>query len=179
MRGKELTSSADLTDQLEKAYSDWSEPLSRFALRLAGNREDAEDIVVETFVEAYRHWLDFKGSGSRQTWLYGIAINRYRMMRRKVRFGVVSLREESACTSYDGTKWIAIEQEIAKLPLKQREAFLLVKSEGLTAREAAGVLHRPVGTVLYEVHLATKALRNALSDEMISVAIPPVCGVEI
>ena len=46
MHGKELTPSEDLTDQIEKAYSEWSQPLSRFALRLAANREDAEDIVV-------------------------------------------------------------------------------------------------------------------------------------
>jgi RNA polymerase sigma-70 factor (ECF subfamily) len=179
MHGKELTPSEDLTDQIEKAYSEWSQPLSRFALRLAANREDAEDIVVETFVEAYRHWSDFKGSGSRQSWLYGIAINRHRMMRRKVKFGSVPLKDELHSTRHDGTQMIAIEQEIAKLPIKQREAFLLVKSEGLTAREAAIVLRRPMGTVLFEVHQATKALRNALADEMISVQLSSVCGVEL
>ena len=59
---------------------------------------------------------------------------------------------------------IALESEIAKLPERRRAAFLLVKAEGLTAREAAEALGRPVGTILYEVHRALLALRDALGE---------------
>ena len=59
---------------------------------------------------------------------------------------------------------VALEREIANLPPKQRAAFLLVKGEGLTAREAADALGMPLGTVLYEVHRAVHALRRALGE---------------
>ncbi|RYG28240.1 RNA polymerase sigma factor, partial [bacterium] len=64
---------------VEEAYADHGEALFRFALRLCGSRDDAEDVVVETFAHAYRQWDAFSGKGTRRSWLYGIAINRFRM----------------------------------------------------------------------------------------------------
>jgi len=152
-------------EQVETAYAEWGSGLFRFALRMSGNRDDAEDIVVETFTNAYHQWHTFKGTGSRRTWLYGIAVNCFRMARRKQRLTLVSLDENMSVPRSQSVDIISLQQEIDRLPLKQREAFLLVKSEGLTAREAAEVLNRPLGTVLYEVHRAMHALRDGLRGE--------------
>ena len=161
-------------EQVETVYAEWGCGLFRFALRISGNRDDAEDIVVETFTNAYHQWHTFKGLGSRRTWLYGIAMNCFRMARRKQRLTLVTLDENMATPRSRSVDTISLQQEIDKLPLRHREAFLLVKSEGLTAREAAEVLHRPLGTVLYEVHRAVHALRNGLrGDELDCGSVPP------
>lgn len=150
--------------EVEKAYASYGQAIFRFALRLTGHRDDAEDIVVETFAHAYRQWAAFRGKGSRKAWLFGIAINRFRMGRRRARPSTEPLRDEALHPGLDAMELIALQMEIAKLPPKQREAFLLVKGEGLTAREAAEALGRPIGTVLSEIFYAVRALRGALSE---------------
>ena len=149
---------------VERAYAEHGDGLFRFALRLCGNRDDAEDVVVETFAHAYRDWDAFRGVGSRRAWLCGIAANRYRTGRRRNRHATESLPESLPHAGPDAMNLIALETEIAKLPPRRREAFLLVKAEGLTAREAAEALGRPVGTILFEVHRAVHALRAALGE---------------
>jgi RNA polymerase sigma factor (sigma-70 family) len=162
--------------QVEEAYANYGNALFSFALRLTGHREDAEDIVVETFAHAYRQWGAFRGAGSRRTWLFGIAINRFRMSKRRERPITESLDDEILQSQPHAVDIIALEMEILSLPTKQREAFLLVKDEGLTAREAAEILSRPVGTILYDVHRAVKALRKALD---VSPVPPSPCEEDI
>ena len=149
--------------EVEEAYAEHGDALFRFALRLLGCRDDAEDLVVETFVHAHRRWDAFRGKGSRRAWLYGIAVNRARMARRRAR-PTEALTDAIPQTGPDAMDLIALKDGIASLPPKRREAFLLVKGEGLTAREAAEALGRPVGTVLYEVHRAVQSLRIALGE---------------
>lgn len=149
---------------VEEAYAEYGDALFRFALRLCGHRDDAEDLVVETFVEAHRRWGTFRGIGSRRAWLYGIAANRARMARRRAR-PTEPLSDGIPQSGPDATDRLVLEEAIARLPPKRRAAFLLVKAEGLTAREAAEALGRPLGTVLYEVHRAVHELRTALGEE--------------
>jgi RNA polymerase sigma-70 factor (ECF subfamily) len=155
----------EILAELERAYSEWGGGILRFATRLCGNREDAEDVVVETFTHAYQQWDGFRGNGSRRSWLYGIAVNRCRMSKRRRRFEIEPLRDDLPSSSPGTIDRIALQQAIAVLPRSQRESFLLVKSEGLTAREAAEILGRPIGTVLYEVHQAVRSLREALQGK--------------
>jgi len=118
--------------------------------------------VVETFSYAFRKWDSYQGTGTRRNWLYGIAVNRYRMNRRKQRPRHEQLTNEILAIGVDILDQIVIQQAINRLPASQREAFLLVKSEGLTSREAGEVLGRPLGTILYEVHMAVRSIRTAL-----------------
>ena len=64
--------------------------------------------------------------------------------------------------SHFSTDYIALAQAMEKLSLKQREALILVKGEGLTLKEAAGLLRRPVGTVASHVTQAMSLLRGEL-----------------
>jgi RNA polymerase sigma-70 factor, ECF subfamily len=148
--------------QIEAAYSQWGDSLLRFASRLCGNRDDAEDIVVETFAHAYRKWDTFRGTGTRLSWLYGIAVNRHRMSRRKQRLNTESISDDMPAAATNMLDRIVVEQTITRLPLVQREAFLLVKSEGLTSKEAAEILGRPLGTILYEIFQAVRSIRREL-----------------
>ncbi|RYG49099.1 RNA polymerase sigma factor [bacterium] len=164
-----------IAQAIEEAYAEHGAALFRFAQRLCGHREDAEDIVVETFAHAYRQWDAFQGKGERRSWLYGIAVNRFRMSRRRSRFLLEPLDADMPHRGPDPMDIVTLEREIALLPPKQREAFLLVKGEGLTARETAEALGRPLGTVLYDVHRAVHALRRALGEGPVPIL---MCEVE-
>jgi RNA polymerase sigma-70 factor (ECF subfamily) len=168
---------AERLAELEVAYSEWSGALLRFTIRRCGNRDDAEDVLVETYTEAYRNWDAFKGTGTRKNWLYGIAANRARMSRRKKRLDLTPLNDEILYAGSDTVDAIALSQEIARLPLNQRESFLLVKGEGITAREAAEILGRPIGTVLYDVYRAVHTLRGLLGGRDLNGSSLP-CQVE-
>jgi RNA polymerase sigma-70 factor, ECF subfamily len=151
--------------EIEKAYANWGGALMRFAYRLCGNRDDAEDLVVETFTHAFRNRDRLRNRDLMRQWLYGIAVNRYRMSRRKQKNRPEPLSEDLPVHGADPLDQVALHQAIADLPLSQREAFLLVKSEGLTYREAAEALGKPLGTVLSDVHQSVKALQKAILGE--------------
>ena len=151
--------------EIEKAYAQWGKHLMRFAYRLCGNRDDAEDLVVETFTHALRSQDRLRNRDLMRSWLYGIAVNRYRSSRRKQKNRPEPLSEDMPVHGVDLLEQAALHEAIAALPLSQREAFLLVKSEGLTHREAAEALGKPLGTVLSEVHTAVKAIQRAMVGE--------------
>lgn len=152
-------------------YAEYGPRIYRFSLRLcAGSVADAEDLTQEVFVAALRslHW--FEGRSSLSTYLYRIAVYQWRQMRvardRAGRVGGGDGREAAAPSSADPARIGAARMELGAalraLPAAQREAFLLVKSEGLTCREAAEALGIPEGTVKYHVHEAVLRLRAFL-----------------
>lgn len=153
-------------------YAVYGPRIYRFALRLCGGSvADAEDLTQEVFVAALRslHW--FEGRSSLGTYLYRIAVYQWRQMRvSRDRAGRTngSGREAAAPSSADpariGAARVDLGAALKALPTAQREAFLLVKSEGLTCREAAEALGIPEGTVKYHIHEAVLRLRAFLGD---------------
>jgi RNA polymerase sigma-70 factor (ECF subfamily) len=140
-----------------------------FCLRLtAGCIDDAEDLTQETLLAAFSSLPRFVGKSSVRTWLYRIAVHRWRHLREKRGPATLPLaldgpaQPDGAAASVVRLSLLAALQS---LPEAQREAFLLVKAEGLTHREAAAVLQVPLGTVQSRVHEATHRLRAALSDD--------------
>lgn len=149
---------------LEELYAKYAPEIFRFALRLCGNRDDAEDLTAEAFAQAAGRMSSYRGEASPKTWLCGIVLNQGRMLARKRR----ARRDEVECNlavaktiSHDG---LAIAQAINGLPEPQRVAFLLVKGEGFTHAEAAQAMRLPVGTVYFRVHQAVKRLRASLAS---------------
>ena len=149
--------------------------LFAFALQLTqGRRADAEDLVQETFVAAYRGMGGFRGGSRVLTWLFGIMARRSRDNRRRPQL-MVATREETdedvsrvaASPENAALSAILLQEAIARLDAPQREAFLLVAAQGLTHKEAAGVLGAPVGTVKWRVAEAMRRLRVTLTDEPI------------
>jgi RNA polymerase sigma-70 factor (ECF subfamily) len=155
----------EVRTQLEAAYVEFGGAILRFATRLCGNRDDAEDIVVETFVRAFQSWNEYQGTGSRRAWLFGIAHNATRMARRRRSRTEIQISDEIEAPSGNAIEWIAIQQAVHELPTKQKESFLLVKGEGLTASEASDALNRPIGSILSEVFHALRFLRAKLSEK--------------
>lgn len=161
-------SAVDQTQSFDDVYAEHQSALYRYCCRLCGgNVPDAEDLAQETWVLAYRHLGDFRGEASVKTWLYTIAYRRWIRMRKEAREAVSLDRVEHEMTTGDPhaqreLQWW-LNEAIARLPEVQRTAFILVKVEGLSHREAAEVLEAPQGTIQFRVHQAMLRLRKELA----------------
>lgn len=146
----------------------YGDRIYRFCYRLCGSASDAEDLTQDVFLAAFQGGSRFEGRSSVQTWLYRIALNCWHQSRRTPRPDTTVL-EDTAQTGpgleQAVTDSIALTCALAALPPDLREAFLLVKAEGLKYREAAQALGIPLGTVQFRVHQASRRLRVLLTEE--------------
>lgn len=126
----------------------------------------AEDAVQETFMKAYQHMDAFRGESSEKTWLYRIAINTCRDMRRSkwLRIFDRSVDIDALQIPVQGASdvSIALMQEIMRLPVKQREVIFLFYYQDMTLAEIGRLLGAPVSTVGDRLHRARTMLRKAM-----------------
>lgn len=153
-----------------------------FICNLLGNSHEAEDVLQDTFLRAYRNRAQWNGRRARfSTWLYTIAINRSRDLLRKRRRSlvrsledvigdgremrdVVPNRETSPRRSAERAELSdRLTKAIQRLPRQLREVLLLSECEGLDYREIARVVGCSVGTVKSRAFRARKELRRALA----------------
>ncbi len=149
-------------------YQQYGDRIYRFCYRLCGSAPDAEDLTQEVFLAAFQGAGRFGGRSSVQTWLYRIALNCWRHSRRAPRLDTTTLdgvAQAGPGVEQAVTEQMALSCALAALPPDLREAFLLVKAEGLTHREAAQVLNIPQGTVQWRVHHAARRLRALLTED--------------
>ena len=144
-------------------YAEHAAPIYRFALRLCGDPDDAEDLAAEALTQAFRRWSGYRGDASPRTWLCAIVLNQWKMLRRKRPIREDRLENiEHLATTFRSENF-DLARAINSLPDALREAFLLVKGEGFTHAEAAKAARVPVGTMYFRVHSAVKQLREKLA----------------
>ena len=144
-------------------YAEHAAPAYRFALRLCGDVDDAEDLAAEALAKAFRRWSGYRGDSSPRTWICAIVLNEYRMLRRKRPVQDDRLESIEHIASTLQFRDIDLARAIQSLPQQLREAFLLVKGEGFTHEEAAKAARVPVGTMYFRVHSAVRQLREKLA----------------
>ncbi|MBL4770448.1 MAG: sigma-70 family RNA polymerase sigma factor [Planctomycetes bacterium] len=160
--------------------------LHSLARRFCPSPEDAEDLVQEVFLTAFRTWDQFRGDSKVSTWLYTIASRAcMKMQRRKVGepANMASLDElmpmgEPRMASLPGPGEdplseqlraegrAAVQQAIADLPEAFRMPIVLREIVGLTLADIAGVLQIPEATVKTRLHRARLRLRQALEENL-------------
>jgi RNA polymerase sigma-70 factor, ECF subfamily len=154
----------------------YQDALYRFALRLSGNREDAEETAQEAFVRAYR-WLRSHQAEADEVglkpWLYQVTLNVFRNRVRRPRPATTALDQALALAADTGLDPPALAERgeagaelarlLARLPRRYREAVVLRHVEELTYPEMAAVLRRPEGTIKSDVHRGLGLLRAALT----------------
>ena len=147
--------------------------LWRVALSITRNRADAEDVVQETLLRAFRSLGTFDGRYPR-AWLLTILRNAERNRHRRRRPELLSDPEmaedlgprtesdevEVSAEQHEFTDFVA--QAVEQLPDGFREVVDLVDINGLSYQEAADVLGVPIGTVMSRLHRARRRLREAL-----------------
>ena len=147
------------------------------ALRMMGNREDAQDCAQEAMVRIYRAMGSFKGQSSLATWIYRITMNTCldELRRRKVR-KVTSLDTlvESGWSPTDkgetpeeyglrSEKQTVLNDAIQSLPDDMRAAIVLRDIKGYTYDEIADILNANVGTIQSRISRGRERLREILS----------------
>ena len=154
------------------------------ALRMTRNPADAEDLVQETYLKAYRAYHTFQEGTNLKAWLYRILtntyINKYRKDSRRpseVDLGTVEDMylyrrlgsEESAEAArttedrvLDGLVESEIKQAVEELPESFRMPVLLADLEGFSYKEIAEILDIPIGTVMSRLHRGRKAMQKRL-----------------
>jgi len=156
------------------------------ALRMTRNPADAEDLVQETYLKAYRAFDSFQQGTNLKAWLYKILtntfINRYRAKKRRPeesdiddiedlylyrRLGGLEAAtagrsaEEEVLERFTDTD---VKEALESLPEQFRMAVLLADVEGFSYKEIADILEVPIGTVMSRLHRGRKALQKALFE---------------
>lgn len=128
----------------------------------------AEDAVQETFVKAYRALPGFRGECSMKTWLMRIAINTCRDMQRgswlKHISRTVSLDQLAEPSESFSEEALAVNIEIARLPVKLRETVLLYYYQNMKIEEIADILGIAVSSASERLKRAKEKLRYALKE---------------
>jgi RNA polymerase sigma-70 factor (ECF subfamily) len=177
---------APSTDNFEKIVDDYQRRLYGFALRMTGNREDAEEIVQDAFVRAYRALgkmsQEQRSELRLQPWLYTITLNVTRNRLRSKRPTNVALdaladpdallRESNEGPARPETiveqnaEVALVERALLQLPMHLRAAATLRFIEGRSHPEIAEILNQPIGTVKSHVHRAVRILRRILGPQI-------------
>jgi RNA polymerase sigma-70 factor (ECF subfamily) len=166
--------------RMVEAYSGY---IYRLALKMLEEPQDAEDILQETFIKAYRHLPKFDGRSSLATWLYRIATNEALMLLRRRKHSVVSLDESLDEADQESEPlqiidWCCLPEEelvssearayldkaIEALPPSLRVVFLLRDIEGLSTQEAGEVLNLSEVAVKTRLSRARMRLRELLTE---------------
>lgn len=149
---------------LEEVYRCLQQPLLRYALRVLGGREEAEDAVQQTFVRLHRAIGGFRGESRLSTYVMRIAINVCRDdLRARARHVPAAAVEEPSYHPSTDLR-LQLEEAIGRLPDRMRECFVLFAVEGLAQKEIADMLAVSVGTVKAQVFQARERLRSLLAD---------------
>jgi RNA polymerase sigma-70 factor, ECF subfamily len=140
----------------------------RIALRMLGNRHDAEDVSQDVVIQVWTALTGFTGSSSFTTWLYRIVVNRCLNSARGHRWTRAVLDDDPPpAAGADETviarhRVRATMQAIAALPPEQRAVIVLHQLEGLTYREVAAVVNISEDAVRGRLHRARLSLLEAL-----------------
>jgi len=189
--------SRDRFDELVKAYT---QKLYRLAYGLLGNHHDAEEVVQDSFVRAYRGLDNFRGDSSFETWMHRITVNlarnKFHWNRRRGEGVNVSLSESKdpmedgdspmeldlPDTSYSPDRLMQkaetrsnILSGLNTLPDYIREAMVLRHVKDMPYEEIAGILNCPVGTVKSRISRGRELLREYLmkmDGESVAAVLP-------
>ncbi len=155
--------------EFEAVFAAYRDRIYRYCLRLCrGNREEAEDLAQDVFVQVYRKLPGFEGRSELVTWIYRITLHEF-LERRGRRPGTLSVDEvEEARLGADPlprvTDRLWLESALDQLTENQRESLLLYYGEGLKLREVAEVLGIPLGTVHSRMEQGLRRMRQLLAE---------------
>jgi RNA polymerase sigma-70 factor (ECF subfamily) len=156
------------------------------ALRMTRNPADAEDLVQETYLKAYRGFGSFEQGTNLKAWLYRILtntfINRYRAAQRRPdetdldevedfylyrRLGGLEAARTGRSAEdelLDLVTETEVREAVESLPEQFRLAVLLADVEGFAYKEIAEILDIPIGTVMSRLHRGRRALQKRLYE---------------
>jgi RNA polymerase sigma-70 factor, ECF subfamily len=170
-----------LEERFEREAIPFMPEMYAAALRLTRNRTDAEDLVQEAFLRAYRGFGGFEPGTNLRAWLYRILTNAYINIYRKRQREPVTVSDDELPEWWlyeklgsEGVEASAearvleslpdedVQEALASLPEQFRLAVLLADVEGFSYKEIAEILDIPMGTVMSRLHRGRRALEKRL-----------------
>ena len=171
-------------DEFARLVDVYSGPIYRLAIKMLGDQQDAEDVLQNTFLNAFKHIRSFEERSSLVTWLYRIAANEALMMIRKQRpettLTDTSLEDDEG-EDYSPVEFVdwcclpedellssearsRLDQAIQRLPERLRIVFILRDLEGLSIEETSQALDLSQTAVKTRLLRARLNLREQLSS---------------
>lgn len=170
--------SENISDNLKKSFSDivsqYSEPLYWKIRHIVLNHDDANDILQNVFIKAWKNIDDFKNRAKISTWLYRIAINESLDFIRKQKSNAVIESDADnnianrliADEYFDGDKTVAmLQQAIATLPEVQRVVFNLRYYDEMKYSEMSKILNTTEGALKASYHIAVKKITEYFKSQ--------------
>lgn len=158
--------------RFERAVLPWLQSLRHVALRMSRSGAEADDLVQETVLRAWRFWPRYTERDSCRAWLQRILSNTFVSARRRAarERAVMALAESAGRAELPTIAREPLDQELddrvlgglATLGDAQRNVLWLVDVQDRSYREAANELGWPIGTVMSRLHRARGALRRRL-----------------
>lgn len=148
--------------------------LHAVVLRISGDRHDAEEIVQETFLRAWRSVGRFRGNSQFFTWLYRIGVNEAKRHLERLRLRTVDAPLDDAPKEVPDERQAphvraeahdlrrALEEAILALPMDYRMPLVLRDVEGLSTADAAAVMELNEAAFKSRLHRARLAVRSAV-----------------
>jgi RNA polymerase sigma-70 factor, ECF subfamily len=172
----------DLLDRFDRDVLPLLPSLYGAALRMTRNPADAEDLLQETTLRAYRGFASFQEGTNLKAWLYRILtnsfINTYRKKQREPktvdgpedlddwflydRLGAQSVARSAEDDVLTNIPDAEVKEALESIPENFRMAVLLADVEGFSYKEIAEIMDVPIGTVMSRLHRGRKALEKAL-----------------
>ncbi len=177
---REVVGEARDRTRFEEEALELSDQVYRVARRIAGSREDAEDLVQETYVRAFRNWRSYEPRTNLRAWLLRILTNlNIDRGRRSQRAPDTQSLEESDYFLYgklddqsesDVEKLVgrlsqdSIVDALAAVPHDFRDVVVLVDLSDFSYADAARILDIPIGTVMSRLHRGRRVLKQQLAS---------------
>jgi len=175
-------SDRELKERFERDALPLLNSLYGAAMRLTRNPADAEDLIQETYLRAYRGFAGFAEGTNLKAWLYRILTNTFiNSYRKRQREPVTVLEEEIPDWYLYGTEQSEasaetevlarmpdqdVKEALDALPEQFRMAVWLADVEGFSYKEIAEILNVPIGTVMSRLHRGRKALEKRLWEKV-------------
>lgn len=154
--------------EMEDFWSSSSERLGGYLYSICRDRGEAEDLLQECYLRAWRNWRQFRGEGSRMGWLFAIArrVAADSFRRRKISLiNEAQALEVSVESNAHAEETEQVWHIINQLPQEYQGIIKLRFAGQLSYAEMAQVLEVPIGTVRSRLHRALKKIRERLDDE--------------
>ena len=183
---RQLATDARDRVRFEEEALDLSDQVYGVARRLVGSREEAEDLVQETYARAFRSWRSFQAGTNLRAWLFRILTNLNIDRGRKVQrtpdlqpleendYFLYNKLEESGFDGNPDERRVVerLSQNdavtaLADLPHDFRDVVLLVDLADFTYSDAAEILGIPIGTVMSRLHRGRRILKRTLAESAV------------
>ncbi len=190
-RTTEMATKAANDALFERELMPHIQSLYHFAYRLTGDEDNANDLVQDTYLKAYRFLKSYEQGSNAKAWLFRILknsfINQYRKTSKepgKVDYEEAEMYLQTGKAAYadtlDGGEKMfrgligdEVSRALSSLPVDFRTVIILCDIEEFTYEEIAKIIDIPIGTVRSRLHRARKMLRELLTAYAVSMGYDP------